>query len=79
LTFFAFVADTANLSLISLYVKRGLEEYPLCIFTELSGKRSGQLYFEGYVLPDSEVYLLIGTTAALSVTYTLQGKVLAAG
>jgi len=73
-TFFSFVSNVATLSTVALYVVRGTTEYPLCIFTELSGKRSGQLYFEGYVIPDASLLIIVSTTGSCSLTYTIQGQ-----
>jgi len=74
LNFFSFVSNITAIITVALYVIRGTTEYPLCVFTELSGKRSGQLHFEGYVIPDATLLLTVSCSAACSLTYTLQGK-----
>jgi hypothetical protein len=76
LTFFSFIANAAALNNIGLFAKRGDSFYPLAVFTDWSGKRSGQMYFEGYVLPDNELYIWIDSSDAVSVKYTIQGKIL---
>jgi hypothetical protein len=76
LTFFSFIADAAVLNNIGLFVKRGDLVYPLVVFTDYSGKRSGQMVFEAYVLPDHELYIWIDSTDAVQVQYTIQGEIL---
>lgn len=76
LTFFSFIADNAVLNNVGLYAKRGDSFYPLVVFTDWSGKRAGQMYFEGYVLPDHELYIWIDSSGAVRVQYTIQGKML---